>query len=106
MNEANIYKALGDPIRLEMIKRLAHGNDYTISALSSDLGITRQGARKQLQVLVSVNLVRLKQQGRETKVHLDVKTLNIAQQFIAKLERQWESRLLALKDFAEKPQGH
>lgn len=106
MIEANIYKALGDPVRLEMVKRLATGNDYTISALSTDLGITRQGARKQLQVLVSANLVSLNQQGRETKVRLDTHTLNVAREFIATLEQQWQSRLLALKHFTENPEGH
>ncbi|OKY24799.1 MULTISPECIES: ArsR/SmtB family transcription factor [Thalassotalea] len=101
MNEANIYKALGDSTRLEMIKRLANGENYTIGELSTDLGITRQGARKQLQVLVSAHLVRLTPQGRETQVNLELSTLTTAKQFIATIEQQWDQRLAALKNFAE-----
>lgn len=46
MIEAEIYKALGDWIRLEMIKRLASGSPYTINELSKNLGVSRQGREK------------------------------------------------------------
>lgn len=101
MNEARIYKALGDPTRLKMVKRLAGGASSTIGELSKNLGVTRQGARKQLQVLVSAKVVRLVPQGRETQVVLDQAALRTAREFIAKLELQWDQRLEALKDFVE-----
>ena len=107
MNEAAIYKALGDPVRLEMVKRLAARNDCTVGELSANLGISRQGARKQLQVLVEANVVHLLQHGRQTKVSLDAGTLHAAQAFIARLERQWDERLQGLKQFVEgaNPEG-
>jgi DNA-binding transcriptional ArsR family regulator len=102
MVEAEIYKALGDPVRLAMVMRLASGPPSTIGELSKNLGVSRQGARKQLQVLVSANVVHLIPKGRETQVILDAATLQIARDFIAKLESQWDQRLEALKDFVEK----
>lgn len=101
MIEATIYKALGDPVRLEMVRRLAAKAPSTIGELSGNLHITRQGARKQLQVLVDAKVVRLEQQGRQTLVTLDRETLDIARAFISGLERQWDSRLAALKAFVE-----
>lgn len=101
MIEATIYKALGDPIRLEMVRRLASGSPLNISELSKGLGVTRQGARKQLQVLVSANVVSLKPQGRGTLVNLDTASLKKAQKFISRLESEWETRLEALKHFVE-----
>ena len=101
MIEAQIYKALGDPIRLEMVRRLAMSSPSSIGELSADLAVTRQGARKQLQVLVNANLVQLQQQGRQTLVTLDRQTLDVARAFIAQLEQQWDERLAALKDFVE-----
>ena len=88
MSEAEIFKALGDPTRLEIVTRLASGSRSTIGELSKNLGISRQGARKQLQVLVSANVIQLIPQGRETEVILDAKTLKIAGKFISKLEDQ------------------
>tara|TARA_R110002167_G_scaffold16347_1_gene64122 strand:- start:1172 stop:1486 length:315 start_codon:yes stop_codon:yes gene_type:complete len=101
MIEAAIYKALGDPIRLEIVKRLSATASSTVGELSSNLGVSRQGARKQIQVLVNAKVVQLSQSGRQTHVTLDTKTLQFARSFISKLERQWDDRLRALKSFVE-----
>lgn len=101
MLEANIYKALGDPIRLKMVMRLANKSPRSLSELSEGLGISRQGARKQIQVLASAELLNLKPQGRETQVWLNTKQLQIARKFITQLEQQWDRRLGALKQFVE-----
>lgn len=103
MFEAAIYKALGDPVRLEIVRRLSTGSPNTLGELSRNLGISRQGARKQLQVLVDAQVVHLRQRGRQTEVTLDTHTLQIARNFIAGLERQWDERLQALKNFVEAP---
>ena len=103
MIEAEIYKALGDPIRLEIVKRLSARFTCNIGEISTNLGISRQGARKQLQVLVNANVVHLAQRGRQTVVTLDTKTLEIARAYISQLERQWDARLEALKQFVEEP---
>ncbi|GAB3382422.1 helix-turn-helix domain-containing protein [Spongiibacter taiwanensis] len=100
VNESAVYKALGDPVRLEMVRRLA-GKVCTVGELSADLGVSRQGARKQLQVLVSADVVILQQRGRQTDVSLNRQALKVARDFITQLERQWDDRLIALKDFVE-----
>ena len=51
MAVAQLFRALGDPTRLEMVRRLSSGDDFTITTLSRGLDITRQGARKHLQIL-------------------------------------------------------
>ncbi len=104
MPVSETFKALGDPVRLEMIRRLSAGSGYTVNRLLEGLGITRQGARKHLQVLADVELVHLQSRGRETEVSLDAAALTIAKSFIADLEAQWDERLLALRDYVEKNQ--
>tara|TARA_R110000782_G_scaffold207003_2_gene295528 strand:+ start:1329 stop:1643 length:315 start_codon:yes stop_codon:yes gene_type:complete len=101
VTEAAIYKALGAPVRLEIVKRLSVMPSCTVGDISKNLGISRQGARKQLQVLVDANVVHLSQRGRQTHVSLDTETLRIARSFISRLERQWDDRLEALKNFVE-----
>lgn len=102
MTVAQTFKALGDPTRLEIVRRLSTGSSHTITTLSKGLGVSRQGARKQLQVLVSANIARLEPAGREIRVSLNTSSLAKAQSFIAGLEREWDQRLKALKELTER----
>lgn len=101
MEEFEIYKALGDPIRLQIVKRLSDKQPLILSNLLKDLGVTRQGARKQLQVLVDSRVVRLHPRGRETEVTLEVDALYKARDFISKLEEKWDKHLSDLKKYVE-----
>ncbi len=96
------FKALGDPIRLEIIDRLSKGSMFTLSKVSQDLGLTRQGARKHLQVLADANLIKLQPSGRTTTIALEPASLKAASTFIADLESKWDTRLEALRNFVDK----
>jgi DNA-binding transcriptional ArsR family regulator len=98
---AEVFKALGDPIRLEIVQRLSRGESFTIGDVSSDLGVTRQGARKHLQSLVEANMVKLEPKGRDVYVRLEPNSLDDAKEFIAEVEKRWDSRLEALRQFVE-----
>ena len=103
MREFEIYKALGDPIRLEIIRRLTFaGPPINLSELTKDLGVSRQGARKQVQVLVNLGAVKLHSSTREVLVELRIDSLTKARDYLTKLESQWDLRLSKLKDFLEK----
>ncbi len=95
------FKALGDPVRLQMIQRLSDGSIYTVGGLTEGLGVTRQGARKHLQVLAGVDLVSLHKNGRQIDVRLDPDALAQAKTFITELELRWDHRLQALRHFVE-----
>ena len=101
MSAAAVFRALGDPTRLEIIKRLSTGNPYTINTVSQGLEITRQGARKHLQILIDSDLVALESKGRDTTVLLNRKKLDEGKVFIAELERRWDKRLEALRKVVE-----
>ena len=101
MTAVETFKALGDPVRLEMVRRLASGSTYTVGGITSGLGVTRQGARKHLKVLTEAGLIVLESKGRETQVRIDRDTLESARLFISQLEHRWDERLEALREFAE-----
>lgn len=98
---ASVFRALGDPVRLEMVKRLSSGESFTIASVSKGFDISRQGVRKHLQVLADVDLISLNPKGRDVVVQLDARTLERAKAFIAELEKNWDRRLEALKRFVE-----
>jgi DNA-binding transcriptional ArsR family regulator len=97
MAVAELFRALGDPTRLEMVRRLSDGDSYTITMLSSGLDVTRQGARKHLQTLADAKIVNLQSRGRDTIVHLEWETLEHSKAFIVELEQRWDARLEALR---------
>lgn len=101
MTVSQLFRALGDPNRLEMVRRLSSGDSYTINTVSHGLDITRQGARKHLQILVDSDLVTLQTKGRDTKVLLNKKKLDEGRAFIVELEREWDQRLQALRRVVE-----
>lgn len=97
MNAADVFHALGDPVRLAMVQRLARQEPCTIADVCEGSGITRQGARKHLQVLVDAHLVVLEPHGREVQVQLDRRGLDEARALLDRIGRQWDRRLEALK---------
>jgi len=97
MPVTDLFRALGDPYRLEMVKRVSKGGYNTINTLSQGLDISRQGARKHLQILVDSNLIILETKGRETTVHLNRKELKKGSTFLQELEKKWDLRLEALR---------
>ncbi len=101
MAVSEVFRALGDPVRLEMLQRLSRGAPSTVSNLTAGLGITRQGARKHLQTLADAGLVSLEPKGREVLVELEADALSNLQNFISALEQQWDARLEGLKRFTE-----
>jgi DNA-binding transcriptional ArsR family regulator len=101
MEAVSLFRALGDPTRMEMVRRLASGESYTITTVSHGLNITRQGARKHLQILADAKVVSLTHKGRDTHVQLLRDTLDQGRAFIAELERQWDMRLEALRRYVD-----
>ncbi len=102
MNQVtDVFRALSDPIRVDMIHRLSQGSDFSLGSISSDLGMTRQGARKHLAVLEKAKIIRLHKNGRSTQVQLNKASITLVKDFIIKLEHQWDQRLFALKKFVE-----
>ena len=101
MAVAELFRALGDPTRLEMVWRLSSGSSHTITSVSNGLAISRQGARKHLQILVDAKVIKLEPQGRNTLVCLDQQSIDQCKAFIAKIEGQWDKRLEALRRVVE-----
>ncbi len=102
MSVVNIFRALGEPTRLKMVERLSGEGMQTISSLSKNMNISRQGARKHLQILADAEIITFINKGRSTGVQLDQKSLETGKKFIAKIELKWQSRLERLRVFVEK----
>lgn len=102
MITAELFHALGDPTRLEIVQRLSTGALHTITTVSRGLEMSRQGIRKHIQILAEAKVIRLEPKGRDTRLQLEKQTLEQAKAFITELELQWDKRLEALSHFVDK----
>ena len=91
-----VFKALADASRRELLDRLRADNGQTLGDLCARLSMTRQAASKHLAILEEANLVAVVWRGREKLHYLNpVPIHDIADRWIGKFER---SRLQALSD--------
>ncbi len=91
-----VFRALADTSRRELLDRLRADNGQTLGELCARLTMTRQAVSKHLAILEKANLVAVVRRGREKLHYLNpVPIHDIADRWIEKFER---SRLQALGD--------
>jgi DNA-binding transcriptional ArsR family regulator len=96
MSMDDVFRALADPTRRQLLDKLHARNGQTLNALCAEMDMTRQAVTKHLAILEEANLVAAVRRGREKLHYLNpVPIHDIADRWIGKFER---SRLQALSD--------
>src|SRR3954452_16309557 len=91
-----VFRALADPSRRQLLDRLNERNGQTLRELCSGLGMARQSVSKHLAVLEAASLVTTVRRGREKLHSLNAAPINeIAERWITRYER---GRVRALAD--------
>jgi DNA-binding transcriptional ArsR family regulator len=98
-----VFAALADPTRRAILSELAIGGPTTATDLASRLPISRQAIAKHLALLAVAGLVTAEPgERRRVRYALDSAPMQMAQQFLAALARDWDGRLGALKDHLDR----
>jgi DNA-binding transcriptional ArsR family regulator len=83
-----VFKALADACRRELLDRLRADNGQTLSQLCKRLAMTRQAVSKHLAILEGANLVATVKRGREKFHYLNPVPIHaIGERWIGKFER-------------------
>jgi len=98
---APVFAALGDETRLRLVSRLCDVGPMSITRLTADSDVTRQGITKHLRVLEQAGLVHSSRRGRESVWELDQRRLEDARHYLELISRQWDSALDRLRQFVE-----
>jgi DNA-binding transcriptional ArsR family regulator len=96
-----LWSAVGDPIRRQMLDLLLADGIGTSTSLSGQLPITRQAVAKHLGVLDRVGLVHAQPAGREKLYRVDEAQLARATAQLHAVGKTWEARLSRIKLLAE-----
>jgi DNA-binding transcriptional ArsR family regulator len=96
MDMDDVFKALADPTRRELLDRLRAENGQTLGELCERLDMSRQAVTKHLALLEAANLVTSVKRGREKLHYLNPAPIGeIYDRWIGKYER---ARVAALAD--------
>jgi DNA-binding transcriptional ArsR family regulator len=99
----DVFKALADPTRRELLDRLFAEDGQTLGELCDRLAMTRQAVTKHVAILEAANLVATVKRGREKLHYLNPVPINdIAERWIGKYQQGHLQALSALKRKLEK----
>jgi DNA-binding transcriptional ArsR family regulator len=92
-----VFTALADPTRRSILAALASEGPATATDLARRLPVSRQAIYKHLALLAAAGLV-ISEPGerRRVRYRLQSEPMQLAQQFLAALARDWERSLAAL----------
>jgi len=100
MSMDDVFRALADPVRRELLDSLHAKNGQTLGELCEGHDMSRQAVTKHLAILEEANLVATEKRGREKLHYLNpVPIHEIAERWIGKYER---GRLRALSTLKKK----
>jgi DNA-binding transcriptional ArsR family regulator len=93
-----VFKALADPTRRELLDALFDEDGQTLSSLEAGREMTRFGVMKHLRVLEEAGLVKTRRRGRE-KLHFlnPVPIRLVHDRWVSKYAEPWAAGLSELK---------
>src|ERR1700754_2692774 len=94
----DIFKAIADPTRREIINLIAH-QSMNLNAVADNFDMSRPAVSKHIKILTSCGLLMIKQQGRERFCHADLRQLKEVTDWAEQYRRFWNQKLDALGQF-------
>jgi DNA-binding transcriptional ArsR family regulator len=97
----NVFHAVGDPTRRELLERLRRGGAQSLSELASGFPMSRQAVTKHLDLLEEAELVSRRTEGRQRIHELRGEPLKELSDWLAPFEAEWDRRLARLRTHLE-----
>ena len=98
----DVYSAVADPTRRQLLRLLAEADELPLHAMTARFRVGRTAVSKHLAILKEAGLVTDRKVGRETRYHLNAAPLREIQEWVSFYEQFWTGRLDRLKDLLEK----
>ncbi|EHR61756.1 ArsR/SmtB family transcription factor [Saccharomonospora cyanea] len=92
---SRMFAALGDPIRRDIVARLAAG-DATVAELAEPYDVSLQAVSKHLRVLEDAGLISRSRQAQRRPCHLEADVLDLMSKWIERYRLAAEERFRRL----------
>lgn len=103
--QSDVFSAISTPVRREIIQRLAHQNDQSISDLAAVYPMSRQAVTRHIKVLDDTGVISVQKVGREQICHFNAQALKEVYEWVRFYEQFWDDKLDALGAFLESSEG-
>ncbi|WP_347923917.1 metalloregulator ArsR/SmtB family transcription factor [Pontimicrobium sp. SW4] len=101
-NITKLFKAIADPTRRDIFHALVIATSaLSITQISNQFEITRQGVTKHIKTLEDAGLVHINALGRERFCNANAKPLEEVNKWIKFYEQFWDDKLGKLSDFLD-----
>ena len=104
MLQRDVFKAIADPTRREIINLIAN-NNMNLNALADNFDISRPAVSKHIKILTECGLLVIKEQGRERFCQADLRQLQEVTDWAEQYRQFWMQKLDALGDFLDKEES-
>jgi len=99
----DVFQAIADPTRREIINMLAH-QSLNLNSIAENFDVSRQAVSLHVKILTECGLIIIKQHGRERFCEAQFDKLNEVALWVEQYRRHWESKLDSLEVYLEKLQ--
>lgn len=97
-----LFKAIADPTRREIFHALViAASALSITQISDQFSMTRQGVTKHIKILENAGLVQINAQGRERFCFANPKELKEVTKWLTFYEQFWNNSLDKLGDYLD-----
>lgn len=101
---SNVFSALADPTRREILVRLT-GGDATVAELAAPFEMSQPAVSKHLKVLERAGLISRRRRATARPSHLEAGPLREATEWLARYRHYWEESYEQLDELLESLQG-
>ena len=97
-----LFKAIADPTRRDIFHALVIATSaLSITQISNQFEMTRQGVTKHIKTLEDAGLVHIESQGRERYCNANAKQLKAVNKWVQVYAQFWDHKLDSLRDYLD-----
>jgi DNA-binding transcriptional ArsR family regulator len=103
MIRRDVFQAIADPTRREIINLIAH-QPLNVNSVAGNFDVSRTAIYKHVKILRECGLIVIKQQGRERYYEAKLAKLNEVSGWVEQYRAFWTQKLDALENYLAKLQ--
>jgi DNA-binding transcriptional ArsR family regulator len=100
----DVFQAIADPTRREIINLIAH-KSLNLNSVAENFDVSRPAISRHIKILTECGLVVIKRQGRERYCEAKLEGLNEVSDWVEQYKKFWHAKFDALENYLNELQS-